>query len=105
DLEEPCDLSAFVSVLLLELERPARRVGRLGDGVFVGGLAELVGADHDLAVVLGMGEGLYPPRGLDDPLIPDAVRQRADPAIPVRRPTRADEKRDHLAALASAPSR
>lgn len=90
----------FARVVLDQLERPARPVGAFGRGVFVGGLADLAGADHDLVVVLDMAETRHPPRGSDDPLIPDHERRRTG-ALPQRRPARADELRDHLAAVAS----
>jgi hypothetical protein len=66
-------------------------------------LGELVGADHDLVVILGMAETRHPPRGSDDPLIPDHDRDLAGGALAPRRPSRTEEHRDHLAALASAP--
>ncbi len=103
-VEDHVDLDRFRRVLGDELGRPGRAVGRFGRGVFVGGLADAVGADHDLLVVVGMAEGLLPPRGSDDPLLPDRVRAEAGVGLPRRRPPRSLEGADLLAALATTPT-
>jgi hypothetical protein len=105
EVEPGVDAERFARVLEQELSRVTRRAGAFGHGVFVGSVDDLVGARHDLVVVLGMAEGSYPPRGLDDALIPDADRQRLGGALTDRRQRRSDDRRAHLAALASAPGR
>lgn len=100
-VEAAPDAAGFRRVLAEELGRLRRRVGRLGQGIQVGDLESVYGLDLDLVVVLGMAEGWYPPRHRDDPLLPDAELSEAGLADPLGRPDRADERRDHLAALAA----
>jgi ATP-dependent helicase/nuclease subunit B len=97
------DPDRFRRVLVDELGHPGRAVGRFGRGVFIGGLADAVGADHDVVVIVGAAEGLLPPRGADDPLLPDRARLGAGVGLPRRRPPRALERADLLAARAGAP--
>jgi hypothetical protein len=95
------DAAAFRVVLGLALDAPGPPAGRFGHGVFVGSLAEAVGADHEVVAIVGAAEGIYPPRGQDDPVLPDAIRARlGDAALPPRRPDRVDERRDHVGAVA-----
>jgi hypothetical protein len=95
---------AFRRVVEHELSRAAGRVGRFGHGVFVGRLVEAVGADLDDVIVLGCGEGIFPPRGADDPLLPDRDRRAVGAALGPRGNTPAEEERDALAVMASAPT-
>lgn len=104
-LNVPASMDSFREVLTAELDLPAKPVGTFGRGVFVGTVTELVGADHDLVIIVGMAEGIYPPRGVDDPILADRLRLGISPAIMApRRAPRSTEHRDHLAALASAPN-
>src|SRR5438445_8505287 len=52
-----------------------------------------------------MAEGAFPPLGREDPLVPDRARRLTGPALPVHAVRRAEERRDYLAALATAPVR
>lgn len=81
---------------------PAGRAGAFGQGVFVGNLGTAAGMRLDRVYVLGMVEGRLPVRGHEDPLLPDREREAAniDPRL---RPH--EQRRDYLAALASAPER
>ena len=72
------NLATFRRVLQRELDRPARRIGRFGEGVFVGRLADALGTDFDHVFVLGMNEGTVPARGLDDALIPQLTLDGED---------------------------
>ena len=104
DVRRRTDEATFHRALERELEAPAARIGRFGDGVFIGRLRDAMGCDFDLAVVLGMTEGMIPSRGRDDPLLPDREREQADD-VPLRTDRLAEERRDYLAALASANER
>jgi len=73
--------------------------------VFIGRLADARGCEFDTAFVLGMSEGLLPPRGRDDPLIPDRERLESGEEVPLRTARLDEERRDYLAALASARER
>jgi ATP-dependent helicase/nuclease subunit B len=99
------DLARFHRVLEQELERPTHAVGSFGHGVFVGRVGDLAGARHELVLVLGMAEGIFPPSGSEDALLPDDERRSLGGALPDRRPSRADEQRSLLAALSAAPVR
>lgn len=86
------DLEVFSQAVTRGLAVPVGRHGQFSTGVFVGGLADALGMDFDVVVVLGMGEGLAPPAAADgDPLLPE-----------LRRGRQADDRRDYLAALAAA---
>jgi hypothetical protein len=96
----PVDASGFCRVVALHLDRRAGSTGVLGHGVMVGSIADLVGADLDLVVVVGAAEGQLPPARADDPLLPN--RERRQVGIPLRGLSPAEEHRDLMAALASA---
>jgi len=99
------DEAVFRRALERELEGPASRIGRFGDGAFTGRIRDATGTSFDVAILLGMTEGLVPPRGRDDPLLPDTERAAAGDDVPLRTQRRAEERRDYLAALAVAARR
>lgn len=102
-VDRPPDAARFRRVLADELGRRRRRVGRLGQGVLVGEVAEVVGLDLDLLVIVGLAEGWYPPRHRDDPLLPDRELAEVGLAESLATSDRRDERRDHLAARVAAP--
>jgi hypothetical protein len=89
---------------LEEAFRPASgRLGRFGEGVFVGSVRDARGMEFDRVFVLGMVEGIMPAAAREDPLLSDIDREHASlPSADVRR---AETRCDYLAALASAPER
>lgn len=95
------DTARFRRALALELDVAYGRVESFGTGVFVGRLHHAYGMHLEHAFVLGMAEGGFPPRGSEDPLLPDRERRRI-PGMQLRSQRRIDERRDYLAALASA---
>ena len=108
EVHSSVDLATFHRVLQNELDRPARRIGRFGEGVFVGRLVDATGTDFDHVFVLGMNEGAIPTKGSDDPLVTDAIWDAAEVADhhinqSRRARNRSEERRSYLAALASAP--
>ncbi len=105
EIRSEASLPTFVRALESELDAPAGRVGRFGAGVFVGGVRHAYGGDFDVVHVVGMAEGTFPPLGREDPLIPDRARRLTGQALPVHAVRRAEERRDYLSALASAPVR
>ena len=104
DLRPQTDDTTFRKAIERELEAPAGRIGRFGEGVFTGRIGDALGADFDVVFLLGMTEGLMPPRERDDPLLPDDERSCAA-GVPLRTDRHGDARRDYLAALASAPER
>ncbi|MGH8901457.1 MAG: PD-(D/E)XK nuclease family protein, partial [Egibacteraceae bacterium] len=88
---EAPDLCAFRQAANRELEASIGHHGRFSTGVFVGDLADAVGTDFDVVVVLGTAEGVAAAPETGDLLLPE-----------LRRDHRADHRRDCLAALAAA---
>ncbi len=103
-LGDDATLAVFAAAVRAELERPRERVGRFGVGAFFGAPREVVGTDFDIVYVLGMTEGRFPPRGEDDPLVPDEALGAAGVAACDRAGRRARERRDYLLAIATAPA-
>jgi RecB family exonuclease len=104
-LRPQIDEPTFRRALERDLEASAGRAGRFGEGVFIGRLADARGCEFDTAFVFGMSEGLLPPRGRDDPLIPDRERLESGEEVPLRTARLDEERRDYVAALASARER
>lgn len=100
DVHADYGLAALRDVLAQELELQVTEARGLGRGVLVGPLWDLAGADLDLLVVVGATEGAYPPRGREHALVRDV--DRAAIGLRTLADRRRSERRDHLAALASA---
>ena len=96
----PVDVGTLRNVLDQELAQEVRETAGVGRGVLVGPLRDVAGADLDLLIIVGAAEGSYPPRGQEHPLLRDAIR--AGIGLRTLPDRRASERRDHLAALASA---
>ena len=59
-VESTVGLTDLVQALDQELETARPRVGRFGEGIFVGPLSAAVGLDLDLVYIVGLSEDLYP---------------------------------------------
>ena len=105
DVRPEVDEATFRRALERELEAPAGRIGRFGDGVFIGRVRDALGGDFDVVFLLGMSEGIIPSRGREDPLLPDEERSLAGEDVPLRSRRLVEERRDYLAALAAAKER
>ena len=88
DVEDGTMLDGFRVALEEALGGTAARGGAFGEGVFVGSVGNAVGLRFDKVYLLGMVEGLVPPRFRDDPLLPDDDREPA--GLPLRRGTAAE---------------
>ena len=102
---ETMDLQHFSTLVRDELDRRKGNLRRLGRGVFVAPLSMAAGCEFDVVHVLGMSEGSYPRRDRDDPLLPDPVKAKLDPAgevMPDRQRRAKLERRTYLAARSSA---
>ncbi len=95
-------VEVFRRTLDAELEVALRRVGRFGEGVLVGHVSMAVGVGLDRVVVLGMAEGAFPPRRLEDSLLPDDERRAACGELTLRADRLQDDRRQLLAAVAAA---
>lgn len=94
----PADVAGLREILEVDLDARKPRVGRFGDGVFVGPIGSAPSLDVDRLFVLGLSEDLYPGRRSSDPLLPDAVRELVGGALP----TASDGvRRQHRAVLAA----
>ena len=90
----------FRRTLELELDADLGRVGRLGDGVFVGPVGLALGQDLDLVIALGLAEGTFPARPVDDALLPDRERVRTAGELPLAAERVPRQHHELLAALA-----
>lgn len=93
---------AFRRTIELELAERRIRHGRVGEGVLVGPLAAALGVELDLAVVVGMAEGVVPATPSDDSVIPDHERASVGDALARRSDGARHQRRDYLVALAEA---
>jgi RecB family exonuclease len=98
----PPTVEVFRRTLDGELETSLRRVGHLGDGVLVGPASMAIGLELERLVVLGMAEGAFPPRRLEDSLLPDDERRAAGGELALRAGRVHDDHRQLLAAVAAA---
>ncbi|HSN90239.1 MAG TPA: PD-(D/E)XK nuclease family protein [Anaeromyxobacteraceae bacterium] len=79
------DALEVVRERLLALRVPAARFGE--PAVYVGTLAGAAGLEFGAVRILGLAEGSLPARAAEDPVLPDRLREEADPR---RVPTSAD---------------
>jgi hypothetical protein len=101
------NLTDFISMLNTSLETSVGRTGPTGSGVFVASVASAQGMDFEVVYIVGMAEGVFPPRIADDALLPDRIRATLpeNENLPLRDAKRIEERRLFLAALASGQQR
>jgi hypothetical protein len=104
-------MEQFRRTLELELDADLGRVGRLGDGVFVGPVGLALGQDLDVVVVLGLAEGTFPPARPTTPLPdhgasgPAASRSPSTPVVAAPPATGGPRRRRHPGRAVLAPGR
>ena len=98
----PPSVEVFRRTLDGELDTSLRRVGHLGDGVLVGPASMAIGLELDRLVMLGMAEGAFPPRRLEDSLLHDDERRVAGGELARRAEKVHDDHRHLLVAMAVA---
>jgi len=101
DIEPDPSTTAFVRAVAAELDEPAGRVGRFGEGVLFGPLRMAPGLDLDAVFVVGMAEGACPSPRREDALLPDEDRDAANGELVRREDRLQDQHRMLLAALAA----
>ena len=89
-----------VEALRRELELSLPSGTTVGRGITVTPLRDLVGADLDLLIVLGMTEDAFPPRMREHPILDDKARYAV--GLPTTEDRRRAERRSFLAATAAA---
>ena len=101
--EPTADISGLIEVVSLELESALPRVGRFGEGVFVGPISAAVGLDLDTVYLVGLAEDGYPGRLHEDALLNETVRAAAAGELEQPRDQLNTKHRHLLAAFSSAP--
>ena len=101
------DLQELRITLDAALAVSAGRIGSTGAGVFVANLNFARGMEFDAVYIVGMAEGVFPPPGREDPLLPDQLRTDLDvgASLPLHRSTVNDERRSYISAVASGAER
>ncbi len=97
-------LETLEEILDQELEQSLPRVGRFGEGVYVGHLSQAIGMDLDAVYVVGLAEDLCPGALHEDSLLPERVRQASDGQLPPTRRRAETMHRGLLAAFAAEPT-
>lgn len=105
EVEPAPDRARFRAALEQELAGTAPTTSRFQSGLLIGPVDRVVGLELDLVVMVGMADGAYPSRQHDEALLPDSERQAAGSDVALRGERHAEQRRDHLAALAAAPER
>ncbi len=100
----PPSVEVFRRLLDGELDVALQRIGRLGEGVLIGPLSVAVGLTLDRVIVVGLAEGTFPDRRLDDALLPDRERAAAGGQLTRRAEHIGDDHRHLLVALAAGPA-
>ena len=101
-VEASADLPRLAELLSQELQSARPRVGRFGEGVFVGPISAAVGLDLDMVYVIGLAEDTYPGRQHVDALLPDQVRDKVE-QLSGSKDRVGGQHRQLLAAFGSAP--
>lgn len=101
ELDPAPTIVAFRRAVEAELDAPAGRVGRFGEGVLFGPVAMAPGLDLDVVFVVGLAEGTCPRPRSEDALLPDDVRSAVPEELTTRDEGLRRQHRQLLAALAT----
>lgn len=101
-LGEAPSLHEAMQILDIDLDERRPRVGRFGEGVFVGSISSAASLHVTNLFVLGLSEDLYPGRQSADPLLSDDVRVATSGALRSSRDLVRGQQRALLAAFACA---
>ncbi len=100
---EASSIERFSAAVRRGLERAHGHRGRVGAGVFTGMLSLAVGMQWDIVYIVGAAERSLPPIRREDPLLSDALRDRA--SLPSASDALRRERSQYLAALHAAEHR
>ena len=96
------DLGRFRRALEAELTAARVRLGRIGNGLLVGPVDAALSADLHSVWVLGLAEGIFPGRAVEDSLLSEAERAAVPGGLISPSDRLADDHRHYLAALSAA---
>ena len=99
------DTATFRRAVERELDTPAKRNGRFGDGVLVGPVSAAAGLDLDAVFVVGLTEGTLPAPTTGDALLPEGERAFAGPDLSAGSAPIEEQRRHLVHALAAASGR
>ena len=100
-VEPNTTFSVFRRSLETQLEDHNERVGKLGQGVFVGDIRQTWGLNFEHTFILGLAEGTFPSAPRRNGVISDEDRARLNGALSISRDVANDDYRRFLAALSS----
>lgn len=98
----PPTVAVFRRAFESELDVALHRSGRSGDGVLLAQISVAAGMVFERVLVLGMAEGRFPPRRLEDSLLPDVERAASGGHLKQSTHRVHDDQRDLLAVIAGA---
>ncbi len=98
DVGDAASVSQLIEILDIELDSRRSRVGRFGEGVFVGPITQAPSLEVSHVFVVGLSEDQFPGRLLPDPLLPESVRASSGGALATARD---HLRRSHRALLAA----
>ena len=99
-IEPRVSFDTVYQALEAELAQPHGRSGTEGMGVYVGPLAGALDVAPDRSYIVGLAEGIVPPRPQPDSLVNDDERRSLDGALKLHADAAAESHRTLLAAIA-----
>lgn len=100
-VEPTTTLSVFRRSVEAQLEDHNERIGKLGQGVFVGDIRHAWGLNFEHTFILGLAEGTFPSTPRKNGVISDDDRVRLNGALSVSSDVTNDDHRRFLAALSA----
>ncbi|MCY4518335.1 MAG: PD-(D/E)XK nuclease family protein [Acidimicrobiaceae bacterium] len=104
-IEPRVSFDTMYQALEAELAQPHGRSGTEGKGVYVGPLAGALDVTPDRSYIVGMAEGIVPPRPQPDSLVNDDERRSLGGALRLHADDSAESHRTLLAAIAATRER
>ena len=103
-VERDTSFTVFRRTLETQLQESTERIGKLGQGVFVGQIQQAWALDFEHTFILGLAEGVFPVPPRENSLVSDEDRFHLDGALALSREETHNDQRRYLAALSSSNS-
>lgn len=100
-VERDTSFTVFRRTLEAQLQDSGERVGKLGQGVFIGQIRQAWGLNFEHTFILGLAEGVFPVPPREDSLVSDEIRSHLNGALALSREEVHNDHRRYLAALSS----